>query len=85
MKSAPLRVAAKRRGASRRKGFSRDPKGSASHSKSGQGGHMVLASHVIIGMYGFWLPNDERGSWSDFVGSWEVLRFGQGATGRGGQ
>ena len=38
---------------------------------------MVLGSHVIIGMYGFWLPNDERGSWSDFVGSWELLRFGR--------
>lgn len=37
---------------------------------------MVLASHVIFGVYGFWLPNDPRGSWSDFVGSWELLRFG---------
>jgi hypothetical protein len=36
---------------------------------------MVIASHVIVGMYGFWLPNDERGSWSDFIGSWELLRF----------
>jgi REP element-mobilizing transposase RayT len=27
-------------------------------------------------MYGFWLPNDPRGSWSDFVGAWELLRFG---------
>jgi REP element-mobilizing transposase RayT len=41
---------------------------------------MVLASHVIIGMYGFWLPNDERGSWSEFVGSWELLRFGKATT-----
>ena len=41
---------------------------------------MVLASHVILGMYGFWLPNDERGSWSDFVGSWELLRFGKATT-----
>jgi REP element-mobilizing transposase RayT len=41
---------------------------------------MVIASHVIIGMYGFWLPNDERGSWSDFVGSWELLRFGKATT-----
>src|SRR5215471_9139196 len=37
---------------------------------------MVLASHVIFGVYGFWLPNDPRGSWSDFVGSWELFRFG---------
>ncbi len=27
-------------------------------------------------MYGFWLPNDPRGSWSDYVRSWELLRFG---------
>jgi REP element-mobilizing transposase RayT len=37
---------------------------------------MVLAHHVIFGTYGFWLPNDPRGSWSDFVGAWEVFRFG---------
>ncbi len=37
---------------------------------------MVLASHVIISAYGFWLPNDPRGSWSDFVGAWELRRFG---------
>ncbi len=37
---------------------------------------MVLGSHVIITAYGFWLPNDPRGSWSDFVRSWELLRFG---------
>ena len=37
---------------------------------------MVHAYHVIFGAYGFWLPNDPRGSWSDFVGSWELFRFG---------
>jgi REP element-mobilizing transposase RayT len=37
---------------------------------------MVLAYHVIFGAYGFWLPNDPRGSWSDFVGAWELFRFG---------
>jgi REP element-mobilizing transposase RayT len=37
---------------------------------------MILASHVIFGVYGFWLPNDPRGSWSDFVGAWELFRFG---------
>ncbi len=37
---------------------------------------MILASHVIFGAYGFWLPNDSRGSWSDFVGSWELFRYG---------
>lgn len=30
---------------------------------------MVLAYHVIFGAYGFWLPNDPRGSWSKFVAS----------------
>jgi REP element-mobilizing transposase RayT len=39
-------------------------------------GIMVLGSHVILTAYGFWLPNDPRGSWSDFVGSWELFRFG---------
>lgn len=37
---------------------------------------MVIAYHVIFSMYGFWLPNDPRGSWSDFVGSWELFRYG---------
>jgi REP element-mobilizing transposase RayT len=37
---------------------------------------MVLASHVIFGAYGFWLPNDPRGSWSEFVGAWELHRYG---------
>jgi REP element-mobilizing transposase RayT len=36
----------------------------------------VLGYHVIFGAYGFWLPNDPRGSWSEFVGSWELSRFG---------
>jgi len=38
---------------------------------------MILGSHVIFSAYGFWLPNDPRGSWSDFVGSWELFRFGR--------
>src|SRR4029079_1330281 len=37
---------------------------------------IVIAYHVIYGMYGFWLPNDPRGSWSDFVGSWNLFRYG---------
>jgi REP element-mobilizing transposase RayT len=36
----------------------------------------MLGHHVIFGVYGFWLPNDPRGSWSDFVGSWELFRHG---------
>lgn len=37
---------------------------------------MVLGSHVIFGAYGFWLPNDPRGAWSEFVGAWELFRYG---------
>ncbi len=37
---------------------------------------MIIASHVIFSAYGFWLPNDPRGSWSDFVRKWELTRFG---------
>src|SRR6266542_1178861 len=40
----------------------------------------VLAYHVIFGAYGFWLPNDPRGSWSDFVAAWELFRAGGPAT-----
>jgi REP element-mobilizing transposase RayT len=40
----------------------------------------VLAYHVIFGAYGFWLPNDPRGSWSDFVRAWELFRAGGAAT-----
>ena len=38
---------------------------------------MVLAYHTIFSAYGFWLPNDPRGSWSDFVRRWELVRFGK--------
>ena len=38
---------------------------------------MVLGAHIIFSAYGFWLPNDPRGSWSDFVAAWELLRFGK--------
>ena len=41
---------------------------------------MVLGYHVIFGAYGFWLPNDPRGSWSEFVGAWELFRAGGTAT-----
>ena len=37
---------------------------------------MVHGYHVILPMYGFWLPNDARGSWSDFIRKWELVRFG---------
>ncbi len=38
---------------------------------------MVIASHLIFSAYGFWLPNDPRGSWSEFVRSWDILQFGR--------
>ncbi len=38
---------------------------------------MVHGYHVILPHYGFWLPNDPRGSWSLFVASWEIARFGK--------
>ncbi|RIK77448.1 MAG: hypothetical protein DCC67_12635 [Planctomycetota bacterium] len=37
---------------------------------------MVLAFHSIFTAYGFWLPNEPRGSWSDYVGAWELRNFG---------
>jgi REP element-mobilizing transposase RayT len=36
----------------------------------------ILAAHVIFSAYGFWLPNDPRGSWSDFVRNLEIFRYG---------
>lgn len=36
----------------------------------------IIGYHLIFSTYGFWLPNDPRGSWSDFVGSWDLFRFG---------
>lgn len=40
------------------------------------GARLILGYHLILTAYGFWLPNDPRGSWSDFVGAWELLKFG---------
>ena len=37
---------------------------------------MILAFHSIFSMYGFWLPNDPRGSGSDYIAAWELLRYG---------
>jgi REP element-mobilizing transposase RayT len=36
----------------------------------------VLAYHICFGTYGFWLPNDPRGSNSDYVGGKNLRRFG---------
>ena len=37
---------------------------------------MILGFHFIFSAYGFWLPNDPRGSWSDTVRSFDLLRYG---------
>jgi REP element-mobilizing transposase RayT len=40
---------------------------------------MVDAYHLILGLYGFWLP-DPKGSWPQFVSSFELLRYGNATT-----
>lgn len=37
---------------------------------------MILGYHFIFSAYGFWLPNDPRGSWSETVRSFDLLQFG---------
>ena len=41
---------------------------------------MVRAYYIVFSCYGFWLPNDPRGSWSDFVAAWDLYRAGGSAT-----
>jgi REP element-mobilizing transposase RayT len=41
---------------------------------------MILGYHITFGVYGFWLPNDPRGSGSKYVGARRLLPFGR-ATG----
>jgi REP element-mobilizing transposase RayT len=36
----------------------------------------VIGFHIIMCFYGFWLPNDQRGSGSDWVRSKNLLKFG---------
>lgn len=42
----------------------------------------VIAFHLILTMYGFWLPNDERGSGTDTVWAEHLRPFGDGTKGR---
>lgn len=37
---------------------------------------MILGYHLTFGAYGFWLPNDPRGSWSVYVGSRALYALG---------
>jgi hypothetical protein len=37
----------------------------------------VLAHHLIFSAYGFWLPNDPRGSWSEIVRNSHLREFGE--------
>jgi REP element-mobilizing transposase RayT len=41
---------------------------------------MAIAHHVVFCCYGFWLPNDPRGSWSNFTAKWELFLAGGKAT-----
>ncbi|MGC8541937.1 MAG: transposase [Phycisphaerae bacterium] len=41
---------------------------------------MVAAYHSTFCTYGFWLPNDPRGSWSDYVRNWELYYAAGGGT-----
>lgn len=37
---------------------------------------MIHGYHLILPMYGVWLPNDPRGSWSETIYKWELVRYG---------
>ena len=41
---------------------------------------MIIAYHITFGAYGFWLPNDPRGSWSEEVWAEHLRAFGDAAT-----
>jgi REP element-mobilizing transposase RayT len=41
---------------------------------------MIVGYHCIFSTYGFWLPNDPRGSWSEFVASWNLFYAGGSVT-----
>ena len=36
----------------------------------------IIAYHIVWSTYGFWLPNEERGSWSKNVWAPKLVRFG---------
>jgi REP element-mobilizing transposase RayT len=42
-------------------------------ASGGKVARMILAYHAIFTAYGFWPPNDPRGSWSEFVAAWDLV------------
>ncbi|OHB80025.1 MAG: hypothetical protein A2V98_04170 [Planctomycetes bacterium RBG_16_64_12] len=38
---------------------------------------MIIGYHIIFGAYGFWLPNDPRGSWSEQIWARHLRPFGK--------
>ena len=38
---------------------------------------IIRAYHVVVTAYGFWLPNDPRGSWSDWIRQFDLIEFGR--------
>ncbi len=50
-------------------------RGSAAHNEGAQNS-MIHGFHFIISAYGFWLPNDPRGSWSETVRQFDLRQFG---------
>lgn len=69
-------------GRSRFNGTSLLSRGSQSRARTLMNAQLppVRAYHAIFGAYGFWLPNDPRGSWSKFVAAWELFHFGPATT-----
>src|SRR5436190_23751577 len=57
--------------------YSRSPAAPPLNKRVFESTPMIHGYHVILPAYGFWLPNDPRGSWSEFVRRWELVRFGQ--------
>jgi len=41
---------------------------------------VILAFHSIFTAYGFWLPNDPRGTWSDYIRRWDLFLHGKATT-----
>jgi REP-associated tyrosine transposase len=56
----------------KRRGFAAFPQSPYTVSMSDP----ILGFHFILSAYGFWLPNDPRGSWSEVVRRFDLLRLG---------